>query len=72
VTLDRTPDVAYACTTGLAELERVANGQRLLPDVYLNAAGTGISPAFRDYALPLIGDPLPQHARLEGVPLPRA
>jgi 6-phosphofructokinase len=72
VTLDRTPDVAYACTTGLAELERVANGQRLLPDVYLNAAGTGISPAFRDYALPLIGDPLPQHARLLGVPLPPA
>lgn len=69
VTLVRAPGPDYACTTGLVPLERVANEQRLLPDEYLDAAGTGVTAAFRDYALPLIGAPLPEHARLRGVPV---
>jgi 6-phosphofructokinase len=64
ITLVRHNEPAYHCTTGLVELAQVANVQRLLPDEYLNESKTMVSQAFYDYALPLIGDPLPVHARL--------
>ncbi len=64
VTLQRSDRPTYACTTGLAELAQVANVQRLLPDEYLYASKTMVTQAFFDYALPLIGDPLPKPARL--------
>ena len=64
VTLQRLEQPTYACTTGLAELEQVANKQRLLPDEYLDANKTMVTQAFYKYALPLIGDPLPEPARL--------
>jgi ATP-dependent phosphofructokinase / diphosphate-dependent phosphofructokinase len=69
VTLMRAPGPMYRCDTGLVELERVANEERLLPDAYLDAAGTGVTPAFREYALPLIGDPLPLRVRLKAMPV---
>jgi 6-phosphofructokinase 1 len=65
VTLVRQPGPGYACETGLADLEAIANAQRLLPDEFLDAAGTGVTQAFYDYALPLIGEPLPKHVRLK-------
>ncbi|HUZ76887.1 MAG TPA: 6-phosphofructokinase [Chloroflexota bacterium] len=64
VTLLREPGPGYACRTGLAPLGAVANGVRTLPRDFLDAAGTFISPAFRSYALPLVGAPLPEYARL--------
>ena len=67
VTLVRQPGPDYACTTGLADLEAIANAHRLLPDHFLNAAGTSVTQAFYDYALPLIGEPLPKHTRLKKV-----
>ena len=65
VTLIRDDKPTYHCVTGLVELEKVANVQRLLPDNYLNQNKTMVTPAFYDYALPLIGGPLTQHARLK-------
>jgi 6-phosphofructokinase len=65
VTLVRHNEPRYHCTTGLVDLARVANEQRLLPDTFLDAGKTMVTQAFYDYALPLIGEPLPQHARLE-------
>ncbi len=65
---------AYGCTTGLVDLEHVANGEKTLPPEFINADGTGITEAFGDYALPLIAgraeidmgpDGLPVYARLE-------
>jgi len=70
VTLVRQPGPRYACETGLADLEAFANAQRLLPDEYLDAAGTGVTQAFYDYALPLIGEPLPRHVRLKKIFMP--
>ncbi len=32
ITLQRLEQPTYSCTTGLAELEQVANQQRLMPD----------------------------------------
>jgi len=65
VTLVRHMDPDYHCTTGLVELARVANEQRLMPGEYLNADKTMVTQAFYDYALPLLGDPLPHYVKLE-------
>ena len=65
VTLIRHTDPAYSCTTGLVELAKVANAQKLMPAAYLDESKTMVTQAFYDYALPLIGGPLPQHAKLE-------
>jgi len=68
----------YACTTGLADLEDVANGEKILPPEFIDANGTGITEAFRRYALPLIqgaapletgDDGLPVYARLDRTPV---
>jgi 6-phosphofructokinase 1 len=67
VTLERQPGPDYHCQTGLADLEAIANAQKLLPDTFLDDAGTGVTQAFYDYALPLIGEPLPKHTRLKKV-----
>jgi 6-phosphofructokinase 1 len=66
VTLVRHNEPEYHCTTGLVDLVRVANVQRLLPAEYLEDNRTMVTRAFRDYALPLIGGPLTHHARLKG------
>src|SRR5438876_1648707 len=64
ITLVRHSEPAYHCTTGLVELTQVANVQRLLPDEYLDESKTMVSQPFYDYALPLICDPLADHARV--------
>jgi 6-phosphofructokinase 1 len=71
ITLVRHSEPAYHCTTGLAELAQVANVQRLLPGEYLDESKTMATQAFYDYAMPLIGDPLPYHARLEKIRIQR-
>ena len=65
VTLIRHTEPAYSCTTGLVELAKVANAQKLMTAAYLDESKTMVTQAFYDYALPLIGGPLPQHAKLE-------
>ncbi len=67
ITIVRHNQPAYHCTTGLAELSQVANVLRLLPDEYLDESKTMVTQAFYDYALPLIGDPIPDHARLDKI-----
>ena len=65
VTLIRHTEPAYSCSTDLVELAKVANAQKLMPAAYLDESKTMVTQAFYDYALPLIGGPLPQHAKLE-------
>jgi 6-phosphofructokinase 1 len=73
ITLERAPGSTYECTTGLANLEDVANGEKPVPAEFLDAERGGITEAFRAYALPLIAgeaeveigpDGLPVYARL--------
>ncbi len=64
VTLERSDGPAYHVRTGTAPLHVVANEQRLLPEQFVNAEGNGLTDAFVDYATPLIGEPLPELARL--------
>jgi 6-phosphofructokinase 1 len=62
VTLVREPGPEYRCVTGLAELEQVANAERLMPLEWVNAAGNDVLPAYVAYAAPLAGaiQPLPR------------
>ena len=71
VTLERVSNSPYRCETGLAPLAEVANAEKLLPPEFIDEAGTMVTPAFREYALPLIGGELPPLARLKGVRVPR-
>lgn len=69
VTLVREPGDEYRCTTGMVELEKVANAEKLMPDEFINHEGNGVTSAFIEYALPLIGGPLPEYAKLENFPV---
>jgi len=81
VTLERLNDGGkYACTTGLADLEEVANGEKKVPAEFIDSSGTGVTDAFRQYALPLIAgeapveigpDHLPVYTRLARKPVPK-
>lgn len=64
VTLVRAAGPRYACETGQADLERIANEQKLLPPEFRDPDGAGVTAAYLDYARPLIGDPLSVHAQL--------
>jgi 6-phosphofructokinase 1 len=64
VTLQRSEGETYHVETGTAALHVVANEQRRLPEHFVNAEGNGLTGAFVDYATPLIGEPLPELARL--------
>jgi len=64
---------AYRCTTGLADLAEVANGEKPVPAAFINEASNGVTKAFCDYARPLVAgraelemgpDGLPVYARL--------
>jgi 6-phosphofructokinase 1 len=71
VTLMRETGPTYRCTTGLVPLAEVANAEKLLPKEFVNERGNGITEAFREYAMPLLGDPLPEYARLERFSVPK-
>ncbi|GIL08818.1 MAG: pyrophosphate--fructose 6-phosphate 1-phosphotransferase [Chloroflexota bacterium] len=71
VTLERAPGVPYRCATGALPLAACAGREKLLPPEYMDAEGSMVTPAFVDYALPLIGGALPPLARLRGPLAPR-
>jgi 6-phosphofructokinase len=64
VALRRESSDVYRCLLEPVDLSLVANQHRTLPDAFLAGDPFTIAPAFRDYALPLIGPPLPRYARL--------
>jgi 6-phosphofructokinase 1 len=64
VTLTR-PDLgAYRCEYGVVALEAVANRERRLPERFLRPDGAGVTPAFLEYAAPLLGPAPPGGFRL--------
>src|SRR5579884_3055931 len=65
VTLLRCPGPEYRCEYGLAPLAAIANVEKLLPPEFMPGADALPTPAFRAYAEPLLGGPLPEHARLQ-------
>jgi 6-phosphofructokinase 1 len=70
ITLERAGNgERYRCTTGLADLEKVANGEKPLPREFINPEGNGITEAFRAYALPLIAGQAPIEIGHDGLPV---
>jgi len=78
VTLIREKGPHYRCTTGLARLSDVANGEKKVPAEFINNNGNGITDAMRDYVRPLVqgqapitidDDGLPVFTRFERKPL---
>lgn len=72
VTLVREPGKEYHCTTGLVDLTKVANAERLMPDDFISPDGNFVTQKYVDYAMPLVGDPLPEYVRLKDIPAPKA
>jgi ATP-dependent phosphofructokinase / diphosphate-dependent phosphofructokinase len=69
VVLVRVPGPRYRCTTDSVPLEKIANVVKPLPPEFIAPEGNFVTPAFVDYALPLIGGPLLDYARLEKCPI---
>lgn len=69
VTLVREKGDEYKCTTGLAELRDVANGEKKVPTEYINDKGNHITNACRDYIQPLIKGEAPITIDEDGLPI---
>lgn len=61
----------YHCSVEFVPLDRVANHERLLPDEFMDYERHLPSDLFRDYALPLLGDPLPEYAQITDIRVKR-
>lgn len=69
ITLERVPGEAYQIVIGKTPLENAANVEKFMPDHYINEAGNFVTKEFYAYALPLIGEPIFDYARLAGAPI---
>ena len=69
VTLVREKGKKYKCTTGLAELRDVANGEKKVPAEYINDKGNHITDAMRDYVRPLVQGEAPITVDKDGLPV---
>lgn len=75
VSLERSSNDPYRCDLTFADLELVANEEKLIPREWLNEAGNDVTQEFLDYARPLIQgevptpieNGLPRYARLREV-----
>ena len=59
----------YAVDYQLLPLASVAGKTRTMEDHFINAAGTGVTDAFRHYLRPLLGSDLPEAYRLRPAPI---
>jgi 6-phosphofructokinase len=69
VTLVREKGRQYKCTTGLAELRDVANGEKKVPREFINEKGNHITKAMRNYLKPLIQGQAPIKIGDDGLPV---
>lgn len=69
ITLLRSDKGEYNCTTGLAELSDVANGEKKVPAEYINQKGNHITDAMRDYVRPLVQGEAPIKVGPDGLPV---
>ena len=69
ITLVREKGAKYKCTTGLAELKDVANGEKKVPKEFINEKGNHITEACRKYIGPLIKGEAPITIGKDGLPV---
>ncbi len=60
VAIRRLSDDPYRSETFLADIREVMMTERKMPDEFINAAGNGVTEAFRRWCRPLLGSPLPR------------
>lgn len=65
VILERAEGLTYRSTIGMANLDLIANVEKPMPAEFINDDGNFVTQQFIDYALPLIGGPLPQYVELQ-------
>jgi 6-phosphofructokinase 1 len=65
VILERAEGPLYRSTIGMSELDTIANVEKHMPADFITPEGNFVTQAFIDYALPLIGGPLPQYVELQ-------
>ncbi len=66
IAIRRKPGKKYQVYFERVPLEKVAKETKHMPDEFINAAGNDVTPAFVEYARPIVG-PLPKIGRLKGV-----
>lgn len=64
MTIKRT-ELNYAVNYELVDIAKVAGLTRHMEDEFINEDGNGVTQAFRDYCLPLVGSDFPEHYRFE-------
>ncbi len=64
MTIKRT-ELDYAVNYELVDIAKVAGLTRHMEDEFINEDGNGVTQAFRDYCLPLVGSDFPEHYRFE-------
>jgi ATP-dependent phosphofructokinase / diphosphate-dependent phosphofructokinase len=69
ITLVRAKSAKYKCTTGLADLRDVANGEKMVPKDFINEKGNHITEACRKYISPLIKGEAPITIGKDGLPI---
>jgi 6-phosphofructokinase 1 len=68
VSIIRKSSEPYRWALGTTPLSEVALGAKPMPDEFITADGTFVTPACLEYLKPLVG-PLPEYVRLTGVPV---
>jgi len=74
-TIDRISNKPYKWKVGMADLSKVANVEKMMPDNFISADGFGITAKCKEYLLPLIKgedyppykDGLPKYVRIKGI-----
>jgi 6-phosphofructokinase 1 len=69
VSLMRTSDEPYACTTGLSPLAKVANANRTIPLDWITPDKNYVNEHFVRYVKPLVGEMLPDYMRFQKHPV---
>ncbi len=78
-TIDRVSNKPFKWKVGMADLSKVANVEKMMPDNFITKNGFGITKACRTYMEPLIKgedyppykDGLPKYVRIKGVAVPK-
>ena len=78
-TVDRISNKPFKWKVGMADLSKVANVEKMMPDNFISKDGYGITQACRNYMEPLIKgedyppykNGMPQYVRIKGVAVPK-
>jgi 6-phosphofructokinase 1 len=71
-TILRVPGEDYAVEFSDVPLGEVANAERTFPEEWIGEGRTDVTDGFVEWAMPLIGEPLPRFTRLEPKLAPEA